>query len=307
MDASEFLMIDVGAPGSYVIPLTVVSRLEEFEPEDFELSGEQKVVRYRDSLLPIFSLPEFLHLPFANTAEKREKTPVVVIRRGDNLFGIEVIQIQDVASLPSRIDQTVRDRPGILGTMVADENVLVVVDIFGMLDLIKTKLAVDAGLVSSESETLIGKSRSDLRSKRRKRRILVVEDSSFFRNYMKQILEEAGYQVETACDGLEGWNTLESYDSNHFSMVLSDIEMPEMNGLELAKKISSDAQYSELYLVAITTRFSGSDLELGREAGFTRYLEKLNADTLIAEIDELLSSAGDKSQSRKELKLASGN
>ena len=307
MDASEFLMIDVGAPGSYVIPLTVVSRLEEFEPEDFELSGEQKVVRYRDSLLPIFSLPEFLHLPFANTAEKREKTPVVVIRRGDNLFGIEVIQIQDVASLPSRIDQTVRDRPGILGTMVADENVLVVVDIFGMLDLIKTKLAVDAGLVSSESETLIGKSRSDLRSKRRKRRILVVEDSSFFRNYMKQILEEAGYQVEIACDGLEGWNTLESYDSNHFSMVLSDIEMPEMNGLELAKKISSDAQYTELYLVAITTRFSGSDLELGREAGFTRYLEKLNADTLIAEIDELLSSAGDKSQSRKELKLASGN
>ncbi|MEI8026893.1 MAG: chemotaxis protein CheW [Pseudomonadota bacterium] len=307
MDSSEFLMIDVGAPGSYVIPLTVVSRLEEFEEEDFELSGEQKVVRYRNSLLPIFSLPEFLHLPFSAVVARKEKTPVVVIRRGDSLFGVEVLQIQDVAAFPSTIDQTVRDRPGILGTMVADDHVLVVVDIFGMIDAVKLKLAVEAGVEASESDLGSGSSRKDIINKRRKTRILIVEDSSFFRTYMRQILEDAGYLTDTACDGLEGWSALENADPKHFSMVLSDIEMPGMTGLELARKISDDRKYSHLPLVAITTRFSGSDFERGRAAGFTRYLEKLNAEKLLTEVDELISQVSSMSESRKELKLASSN
>ncbi len=307
MDSSEFLMIDVGAPGSYVIPLTVVSRLEEFEEEDFELSGEQKVVRYRNSLLPVFSLPEFLHLPFSSERTRKEKTPVVVIRRGDSLFGVEVIQIQDVAAFPSNIDQTVRDRPGILGTMVADDHVLVVVDIFGMIDAVKVKLAVEAGVGAGEGDLGTGVSKKDIPNKRRKSRILIVEDSSFFRNYMRQILEEAGYLTETACDGLEGWSALENADPKHFSLVLSDIEMPGMTGLELARKISDDRKYSHLPLVAITTRFSGSDFECGRAAGFTRYLEKLNAEKLIVEVDELICKVSSMSESRKELKLASSN
>jgi len=305
MDSCDFLMIDVGAPGSYVIPLTVVSRLEEFEADDFELSGEQKVVRYRNSLLPIFSLPDFLHLPFLNEQVRKEKTPVVVIRRGDSLFGVEVLQIQDVTSLPSRIDQTVRDRPGILGTMVADDHVLVVVDIFGMIDAIRNKLAVEAGVVSIDTDLGKGHSKKDLINRRRKLRILVVEDSSFFRNYMRQILEQAGYQVETACDGLEGWNALENAEPKHFSVVLSDIEMPRMNGLELARKISDDKKYSHLSLVAITTRFSGSDVERGRDAGFHRYLEKLNAEKLINEMDGLDGYDVAISEPRKEFKHAS--
>lgn len=307
MDSSEFLMIDVGAPGSYVIPLTVVSRLEEFEEEEFEFSGEQKVVRYRNTLLPIFSLPEFLHLPFSAERSRKEKTPVVVIRRGDSLFGVEVLQIRDVAAFPSAIDQTVRDRPGILGTMVGDDHVLVVVDIFGMIDAVKLKLAVDSGVEASEADLGIGSSRKDILNKRRKLRILIVEDSSFFRNYMRQILEDAGYLTETACDGLEGWNALENADPKHFSMVLSDIEMPAMTGLELARKISDDRRFGHLPLVAITTRFSGSDLEKGRAAGFTRYLEKLNAEKLIAEVDELICQVSPMSESRKELKIASSN
>ncbi len=307
MDFSEFLMIDVGAPGSYVIPLTVVSRLEEFDVEEFELSGEQKVVRYRNSLLPIFSLPEFLHLPFSAKPAIKDKTPVVVIRRGDSLFGVEVLQIQDVAALPSAIDQTVRDRPGILGTMVADDQVLVVVDIFGMIDAVKAKLAVEAGVEAKETDIGIGASSKDILNKRRKLRVLIVEDSSFFRNYMRQILEEAGYLTEIACDGIEGWSALENAEPKYFNLVLSDIEMPGMTGLELARKISDDRKYSHLPLVAITARFSGSDFERGRAAGFTRYLEKLNAEKLITEVDELICQVSSMSESRKELKLASSN
>ena len=290
-DLAEFLLVDVGAPASYAIPLAVVARLEEFPLEDFDLSGEQKVVRYRDSLLPIFSLPTFLHLPFPEIKKGQEKISVVVIRRGENLYGIEVFEIRDVVSLQSRIDQTIRDRPGILGTLIAGEEVLVVVDILGMIDAVKTKLAVDAGVLSSESDHVVKSNQSSLR---RQKRILVAEDSSFFRNYIRQVLEDVGFQVETAADGAEAWNVLEAAKSGHFALVLSDIEMPVMDGFELATKISGDSRFIGLPLVAITTRFSNLDIERGRQSGFTRYLEKLNAEKLINELDVLLLQSNNK-------------
>jgi two-component system chemotaxis sensor kinase CheA len=297
MDTAEYLLVDVGAPGSYAIPLTVVSRLEEFEDGDFELSGEQRVIRYRDSLLPIFSLPDFLHLPFESNGEKKTTGSVVVIRRGDFLYGIEVEQIQDVVALPSQIDQTVRDRPGILGTMIAGERVIVVVDIFGMIDAIKTKLATDSGVASPSVQP---DKKGAFTEMRRDHRILVAEDSSFFRNYVKQVLTDSGFKVETACDGSDAWSALESAPAGHYSLVLSDIEMPVLDGYELATKISSDTRFKHLPLVAITTRFSNADKESGRQAGFTLYLEKLNPEKLIAALDELLAN----SAPRKELKHA---
>ena len=307
MDISEFLLIDVGAPGSYAIPLTVVSRLEEFNEDEFELSGEQKVIKYGESLLPIFSLPEFLQLPFSKKPSQDKKIPVVVIRRGENLYGIEVFQIQDVAAMSARIDQTVRDRPGILGTMVANDAVLVVVDIFGMIDAVKSKLAAEAGYSADSRAVFDDQNEKDHQYKRRKYRILLVEDSSFFRSYIRQIIEESGYQVLTACDGLEGWNILEGQSNQHFSLVISDIEMPSMDGLQLARKISEDNKYKNLLLIAVTTRFSSADRQRGLEAGFTRYLEKLNAEKLIAEMDELLLANSRKPELGKELKLANSH
>ena len=286
MDVTEFLLVDVGAPSSYAIPLTLVSRLEEFDASTLVLSGEQKVVRYRDRLLPIFSLPKFLKLPFQTRQDTKAKIPVVVIRRGDHLYGIEVEQIQDVVALPSHIDQTLRDRPGILGTMVADKNILVVVDIFGMIDAINASMATTAGIASPG--TTLKASGSGAKVKRGDHRVLLAEDSSFFRNHIRQVLTAAGFSIETACDGAEAWKTLDLAQAGHFALVMSDIEMPIMDGLEFAAKVSSDRRFKDLPLVAITTRFSSADIERGRQAGFARYLEKLNADRLIAELDELL-------------------
>ncbi|MBP9708181.1 MAG: chemotaxis protein CheW [Oligoflexales bacterium] len=301
MDTAEFLLVDVGAPGCYAIPLTVVSRLEEFDPKDFELSGEQQVVRYRESLLPIFSLPEFLHLPFERGNEVNEKASVVVIRRGDNLYGIKVEQIQDVVALPTKIDQSVRDRPGILGTLIAGDRVLVVVDIFGMIDMVLSKLALNAGITNIATVSGNSHSLESFSERHGEHRILIAEDSSFFRNFVRQVLSEAGFKTEVACDGAEAWTMLENAAPHYYSLILSDIEMPIMDGFELAAKISRDPRFKNVPLVAITTRYSSSDIERGRQVGFTRYLEKLNPEKLITALDELLLP----SDYRKDVKRAS--
>ena len=134
LNTSNFLEVDVGATTSYLIPIDIVFRLEVFQAEDFEISGEQRVVIYRNSLLPIISLPDFLNLPFRVEKTNGDKSPVVVIRRGDNFFGIEVEQILDVATFPAKIDFSIRDRPGILGTIAISDRIFVVVDIFRIID-----------------------------------------------------------------------------------------------------------------------------------------------------------------------------
>ncbi|BBH53846.1 chemotaxis protein CheW [Fluviispira sanaruensis] len=294
-DICEYLLIDTGAPSSYAIPLSIVSRLEEFESEKFELSGEQKVIRYRNSLLPIFSLPDFLELPFEDPKKiiTRERTPIVVIKRGSFSYGIEVREIHDIVEVSSEINQSVKDRPGILGTIVTNEQIIVVADIFGMIDTIKLTLESQSHTHPEVGPATIHNHESTQRNihepiQRHKHRILLVEDSSFFRNYIRTVLLEAGFLVDTAYDGANALEILDSAPKNQFSLILSDIEMPIMDGISLAKKVKSSKNYGNIPMIAVTTKYSQEDIEEGINAGFLIYLEKLRAEKLIAELDEIL-------------------
>lgn len=280
----EFLLVDVGVEGNYAIPLTLVSRLEEFTVEQFELSGAQRVVRYRNALLPVFSLPEFLKLPREQANANKTRFPVIVIQRGDHAFGIEVEAIQDVVTLPSRIDKWIREQTGILGTIVAGDKVMVVIDILGMIDAVKQKMRAQVGDHRSESEN----ANPTVAAKRRKQRILLAEDSSFFRSYIKQVLDEAGFETDATVDGVDAWTKLDHSGQDHYTLLLSDIEMPLLDGLGLAKRVSTDPRFKNLPIVAITSRFSSDDLEKGRAAGFWKYLEKLKADELLNTLDSIL-------------------
>ncbi|WP_186647320.1 hybrid sensor histidine kinase/response regulator [Fluviispira vulneris] len=298
-DNCEYLLIDTGAPSSYAIPLSIVNRLEEFESDKFELSGEQKVIRYRNSLLPIFSLPDFLELPFEDPKKliARERTPIVVIKRGNFSYGIEVREIHDIVEVSSEIDQSVKDRPGILGTIVTNEQIIVVADIFGMIDTIKLTLESQSHLHTEVGQETIHNHETSHKHlhdpiQRHKHRILLVEDSSFFRNYIRSVLLEAGFLVDTAYDGANALEILNNAPKNHFSLILSDIEMPVMDGITFAKKVKSSKNYANIPMIAVTTKYSQEDIEEGLNAGFLIYLEKLRAEKLIAELDSTLIHNG---------------
>ncbi|APJ03132.1 chemotaxis protein CheW [Silvanigrella aquatica] len=281
-DVCEYLLIDIGAPSTYAIPLSIVNRLEEFENSRFEYSGDQKVIRYRDSLLPIFSLSHYLNLSIMNKNEiHKERTSVVVIKRGDFYYGIEVNEIFDIIAIYAQIERTVKDRHGILGTIAANDKIIVVCDIFGMIDVLKGKLSHDDNFSEQEKP-------SDKKVVRPNYRILLAEDSSFFRNYVKNIIQESGYQVETAYDGYNAFEILENNAETYFSIVLSDIEMPVLDGHGLARKIRASQKFKHLPLIAITTKFSQKDREEGEQSGFNSYLEKLNADILLEELDNTI-------------------
>ena len=91
-----------------------------------------------------------------------------------------------------------------------------------------------------------------------------------------------------ACDGHDAFCKLESAPKNHFQLILSDIEMPVLNGYEFARKVTASKEFSRIPLMALTTLFSPADVEEGKLAGFNKYLEKLNAKKLIFEIENIL-------------------
>ena len=109
----------------------------------------------------------------------------------------------------------------------------------------------------------------------KRQRILVVEDSITARTLFKHVLEGAGYSVLTSVDGVEGWAELVG---GNFDLVVSDIEMPRMNGIELTEKIRRDPDLAETPVVLISSLDSREDRERGVEAGANAYIVKRSFD-----------------------------
>jgi two-component system, chemotaxis family, sensor kinase CheA len=105
--------------------------------------------------------------------------------------------------------------------------------------------------------------------------ILLVEDSIPIRTQVKRILEGAGYVVTTAIDGLDGFNKLQT---SEFAAVVSDVEMPNMTGLELTSRLREIPEYGDLPVILVTTLAKPEDQQRGLDAGATAYLTKGNFD-----------------------------
>ena len=105
--------------------------------------------------------------------------------------------------------------------------------------------------------------------------ILVVDDSITTRTMEKNLLEAAGYRVGTATDGLEAWTALKEED---FDLVVSDVDMPQMDGLDLTARIRADKKLAEIPVVLVTALESREDKERGIEVGANAYIVKSSFD-----------------------------
>lgn len=106
---------------------------------------------------------------------------------------------------------------------------------------------------------------------RRAQRALVVDDSATVREVERQILKRMGFEVETAIDGLDGWHTLRD---GVFDLVVSDIDMPRMNGIEFVRTLRGDARFASVPVIVVSYKDREEDRLAGLEAGATAYLTK---------------------------------
>jgi two-component system chemotaxis sensor kinase CheA len=152
-----------------------------------------------------------------------------------------------------------------------------VVPVINISDLMKSAVSENGGSMKAAEEKVPEKAI----------RILVTEDSITSRTLIKDILESAGYIVETAVDGLDG---VTKALVGNFDLIVSDVDMPRMNGFELTAKIRKDKKTSEIPVVLVTALESREDKEHGIDVGASAYIVKssFNQSNLLEVVKKLL-------------------
>ena len=192
----------------------------------------------------------------------------------DRCMGLVVDEIVDVVEEQLKIELT-GDRPGLLGTAVIAGHATDVVDIGYWL----TQAFHDWFVGSRDS------------NEQAAARILVVEDSDFFRHLLVPALSAAGYEVNTAPDAMQALRLRDA--GMMFDAILSDIEMPEIDGNEFVRRIRAGGPWMALPVIALTGHGSAAAIESGRAAGFTDYVQKFERDTLLASLRQCLAARAD--------------
>ena len=135
------------------------------------------------------------------------------------------------------------------------------------------------------------------------RHALLVDDSPFFRNLVAPLLTSANWKVTTAADGVEALRLRE--DGQRFDVIISDIEMPNMDGLTLASAIRSDARWGQVPLIALSSHTEENDISAGREAGFDEYLAKSDQNQLPENLTRAIRLAAARSEANDNQRRAS--
>jgi len=140
-------------------------------------------------------------------------------------------------------------------------------------------------------------------AERPSRHALLVDDSPFFRNLVAPLLASANWKVTTATDGVEALKLREH--GHQFDVIISDIEMPNMDGLTLAGAIRNDPRWSGVPLIALSSHATKDDMDAGHRAGFDEYVAKSDQAHLPENLARAVRLAAARSQGHLELRRAS--
>jgi two-component system chemotaxis sensor kinase CheA len=196
---------------------------------------------------------------------------VLVFSDGDRSMGLMVDEILDVVEERLVVDGA-GERAGYLGSIVVAGKV--------------TELLDTAWWLRQAGEDWFGPASSKAMGEAR--RVLLVEDSAFFRNLVVPALGAAGYVVTAVADAAEALRLRDA--GAGFDAVLSDITMPGMDGYALARALRAEGPWRDLPLVALTGRASAEDIERGRQAGFTDYVAKFDRTALLESLAQCLAA-----------------
>jgi two-component system, chemotaxis family, sensor kinase CheA len=221
-------------------------------------------VTYGSQLLPLLAIEDVVKVA------PRAPSPRffgVVCRSLDREFGVAVSRIVDVVDSLAPVDGATHVQPGILGSLVVDGQVVLLLDVLGIVGALLPEYRKAAPPVPTA-----GEEEAPL--------VLVVEDSPFFRKQMVTALQEAGFQTIAAADGEEGLALLEQ-NVDRVRLVITDIEMPRLDGLSMTRRIRRDQRHRELPVLAVTSLSGEAAEREGRDAGLSEYLIKLDREQIV--------------------------
>jgi two-component system chemotaxis sensor kinase CheA len=266
-DVTSLLLFRAGPGAPKAVPLALIARLEEINLTQVEFSNGKPVVQYRGKLMPLITIEPNYQMG----SEGRQ--PILVFSDQDHTMGLVVDEIVDIVEDRLAIELAAA-RPGIIGSAV----------IAG-----KATDLIDAGFYLTQAfNDWFGAAADGEHQVEKGKRILLVDDSPFFRNLLTPLLSVAGYEVTTVDSGDRALGLCEA--GQDFDVIISDIEMPGMNGFEFAEAVRSAGRWQNTPMVALSSRATPKDLDRGRAAGFSDYVPKFDRDALLHTLSEALNA-----------------
>ena len=275
------LVVEVGEE-AYAFPLAHIERMCDLEPQDIvQIEGRQHFW-HEGRHVGLVAASQLLNRPASQSSGETLK--VVVIRERDAIYGVAVERFVGertlvVLPLDERLGK-VQDISA--GALLDDGSVVLIVDVEDMLR------SVDKLLNTGRLERIArhGNQAAEVARKR----ILVVDDSLTVRELQRKLLLNRGYDVAVAVDGMDGWNALRSED---FDLLITDIDMPRMDGIELVTLLRRDNRLQSLPVMVVSYKDREEDRRRGLDAGADYYLAKasFHDDALLDAVVELIGGA----------------
>jgi two-component system chemotaxis sensor kinase CheA len=264
----SFLLFNNQVDEQCALPLDLVQRVESITVDQIETKGGKRTMQYRGSSLPLVQLSDVASV---NPIPLDQELAVVVTTVADHTIGLLGIMPVSVLESDAIIDTNTHRQSGIAGSSIIDEKTVMIVNIFEIIDILHPEWSVVKQSVVATDKGII----------------LIAEDSDFFRTQIERYIQEEGFEVVAFADGFDAWKYLDS-QVRKIKMVVTDVEMPIMTGLELCSKIRNDSRYESIPVIALTSLASEDDEARGKEAGVNDYQVKLDRDRLVAAINSIL-------------------
>ena len=258
-ETTSLLIFRAGGKELKGVPLALIARLEEIDMATAEISQGKYVVQYRGHLMPLVPVnPEHVW-------KTEGRQPILVFTDRNRSMGLVVDEIVDIVEDRLNIEISAQG-DGLIGSAVIDGKATDILDAGYYLTLAFPDWFDTAGEADG------GEGGAALR-------VLLVDDSPFFRNLLAPLLSVAGYDVTTADNAVAALEMREAGVA--FDAIISDIEMPGMDGFEFAEAVRGDPWWGDVPMVALSSHATEKDLERWRRVGFNDYVEKFDREALI--------------------------
>lgn len=265
---TSMLVFRAGSSEPKAVPLSLVTRLEEIDVSTIEPSNGRDLVQYRGKLMPlVYVRDELQH-------QQEGMQPILVFTDEDRVMGLVVDEIVDIVEEQLKIEVSTQV-PGVIGSAVVKDQATEILDVGHYLpkafeDWFSRPENVDMGL---------------------SKRILLVDDSSFFRNMLAPVMSAGGYSVTAVDSAAEALRLCA--EGTEFDLIVSDIEMPDMDGFGLVERLSTDSRWSDVPVVALSSHTSPAVIEKARTSNFVDYVGKFDREGLMDVIKNTVDAIGE--------------
>lgn len=252
----------------FAVPLNQVERIEKIKRSDIEELGGKRVMQYRGGSISLISVDDVAMVqPIAD----KDDLLVIVFNIANQTVGLLAIGPIDALQINVTIDDVTLSQTGIMGSTIIEGQTTMLVDIHEIVQTLFPEWFEKQEVFEVTEES--GGTPT----------ILIAEDSNFFRTQVCNYMTESGYDVIEGEDGAIAWDLLQEH-GDKITIVVTDIEMPNMDGFQLTEIIRKDARFKDIPIIALTTLAGEEDVAKGKAVGVDEYHIKLDKEKLMASV-----------------------